>query len=204
MTWRFPPTGNAYLREVVHAPLFTAAECDRILERLDPSAWEPGGVERREPDGTAAGRIEIDATRRVSKQAVPSFDGVWPLDVIAAAVVEANASYFRFDLTGYSAVDDPAVLRYDSEGSGDPGGYEVHLDIGGVHTSSRKLSFSVQLTDPGEYEGGELHFPVGQRVGGRDRGLILVFPSYMAHGVSDMVSGTRHALVGWVHGPAFR
>lgn len=205
--WRFPPTGNHFLREVLHAPLLTPEQCRQIVAALDEEAWEPGGVDRHDAAGGRT-ELEISSARRVRKQRVPDLEVGWPLDVIARSVVEANTSCYRFDLTGYSPADDPTVLRYDApptiDATGPGDGYDLHVDVGGVHTSTRKLSFSIQLTDPSTYEGGELYFPVGERVGSKDQGAIVVFPSYLAHGVQPMRSGTRHALVGWVHGPAFR
>ena len=35
-------------------------------------------------------------------------------------------------------------------------------------------------------------------------GNAIVFPSYIAHRVLPITSGMRHALVAWIHGPAFR
>ena len=95
----------------------------------------------------------------------------------------------------------------------DGGHYVTHIDSflgkaeeGGTH--DRKISFTVQLTDGGEYEGGDLSFPLLGPVPDpselRERGTILWFPSFMPHGVAPVTRGVRHALVGWVYGPAWR
>ena len=64
----------------------------------------------------------------------------------------------------------------------------------------------MQLSDPSEYEGGELklyngHEPITIK---REKGLIVFFPSYTLHEVTPVTKGERYTLVGWVHGPAFK
>ena len=64
----------------------------------------------------------------------------------------------------------------------------------------------MQLTDPSEYEGGNLQTmttgdPANVR---KQRGLIVVFPSYVLHQVTPVTQGSRQSLVAWVSGPAFK
>jgi PKHD-type hydroxylase len=82
--------------------------------------------------------------------------------------------------------------------------YGWHQDYGAK--VSRKLSLTVQLTDPSEYEGGNLQImttgtPVNAR---KQRGLIVAFPSYVLHQVTPVTQGSRQSLVAWVSGPAFK
>jgi 2OG-Fe(II) oxygenase superfamily len=69
----------------------------------------------------------------------------------------------------------------------------------------RKLSLSVQLSGPSEYEGGglEFHADSPEVVLGRLRGTAIVFPSFCAHRVSRVTSGERRALVAWAYGPPY-
>ena len=70
----------------------------------------------------------------------------------------------------------------------------------------RKLSLSVQLTDPERYGGCDLEFQAGNRIetAPRDRGAVIAFPSYVLHRVTPCGKGTRKALVAWTTGPQFR
>mgnify|MGYP003677965505 FL=1 len=77
----------------------------------------------------------------------------------------------------------------------------------------RKLSVTVNLSDPNEYTGGNLRFDCGpHRSNGRfftceeirPRGSIVVFPSHVVHQVTPITSGTRRSLVMWSLGPPFR
>ena len=71
---------------------------------------------------------------------------------------------------------------------------------------NRKLSVVVQLSDPEEYEGGELklHTSYDPIIIKKERGMIVSFPSYTLHEVAPVTKGERYSLVAWVHGPAFR
>ena len=74
--------------------------------------------------------------------------------------------------------------------------------------STRKISYSIQLSDEDEYEGGDLViFPDDitdeEKLSFRRKGTIILFPSYRAHCVTPVTKGTRNAIVGWVHGNAF-
>ena len=82
---------------------------------------------------------------------------------------------------------------------GDKGGLENFVDI-------RKLSFSIQLTDEKEYEGGDLILYVdGKEVKApKSKGTIVFFESNIQHEVKPVKKGIRHALVSWVQGPNLR
>ena len=82
----------------------------------------------------------------------------------------------------------------------------------------RKLSFSIQLSDPEDYEGGELEFK-GNDYGSERRGdfaleksffapnkkgTVIIFDSRTKHRVCEVKSGIRKSLVGWVVGPRWK
>ena len=73
--------------------------------------------------------------------------------------------------------------------------------------SVRKLSMSVHLTDPKEYEGGELNlinysnYPI---MVNNNLGSTIVFDSRIPHKVWPITWGRRIALVGWANGPKLR
>lgn len=71
----------------------------------------------------------------------------------------------------------------------------------------RKLSFSVQLSNHDEYEGGNVQFisETGKvYVAPRERGQVIIFDSRTQHRVCKVRSGVRKSLVGWVVGPRWR
>ena len=82
----------------------------------------------------------------------------------------------------------------------------------------RKLSVTVSLNDPSEYDGGNLEFDFRQDhdfernrkshirecVEIRPRGSIIVFPSFVWHRVNPVTRGTRYSLVMWNLGWPFK
>ena len=71
----------------------------------------------------------------------------------------------------------------------------------------RKLSFSIQLSDPKDYVGGELQFlgDDGETFfAPKQKGSIIVFDSRTKHRVLKVKSGIRRSLVGWVVGPRWK
>ena len=83
--------------------------------------------------------------------------------------------------------------------------FNWHTDLGDGPESRRKISLSLQLTDPVEYEGGQLQmvsFDKPLELPGR--GDVAIFPAHLAHRVTPVTRGERQALVAWVYGPAFR
>lgn len=81
-----------------------------------------------------------------------------------------------------------------------------HVDLGQSATASRKLGFSLQLTNGDEYEGGDLGFHrlKKQREELTTKGTLIVFPAYWLHRVDAVTKGRRHSIVGWVHGHNFK
>lgn len=91
-----------------------------------------------------------------------------------------------------------------------PGKYGFHHDIDWKRdkASQRKLSLVVQLSDPEDYEGGNFEFgsgipqPPADEI--RQKGTVIVFPSFHLHRVTEVTAGTRYSLVTWVEGPHWR
>jgi PKHD-type hydroxylase len=82
-----------------------------------------------------------------------------------------------------------------------------------THGKIRKLSVTCSLSDPSEYEGGELEFqfrnqddPTIKRKCTEilPRGSICVFPSFVWHEVKPVTKGIRYSLVIWSLGYPFR
>ena len=116
---------------------------------------------------------------------------------------KANADFFGFDISG--------VCRYIQHTEYNKGSfYDWHQDcfLGesqeGVY--ERKLSFSIQLSEPDSYTGGDLEFTDDiiftpeEKERLRQRGTVIVFPSFLQHRVTEVTEGQRYALVGWREG----
>ena len=72
--------------------------------------------------------------------------------------------------------------------------------------SLRKLSAVLLLTDPSEFEGGELQiFTSNQpRTVPLKKGSIVFFPSFFLHRVTEVTKGNRQTLVLWIGGDHYQ
>src|SRR5207247_1618976 len=125
---------------------FSPAECDRALALaagLGSEAAKVGGA--RSAEGHAD-----RAVRRAALQRVPHTEHTaWLFERVINLAVAVNRTLWDFDLDG--EVEQVQIVRYCS---GDHYGW--HTDWGASGETSRKVSVTVQLTDPATYNGGEL------------------------------------------------
>ena len=101
-------------------------------------------------------------------------------------------------------------VRPTDESGGIPTGYTNNPNMVG---KVRKLSLTLNLNEPGEYEGGNLKFDFGPHSAGkrfheveeiRPQGSMVIFPSYTYHQVTPVTKGTRYSLVLWSLGQPFK
>lgn len=117
---------------------------------------------------------------------------------LCGAIAHVNSTNFNKILYGIEP------LQYSEYDSKYQGFYGIHPDT--VHTDNaltRSLSFSMQLSEPKEYEGGELLIYDGNTTytANKNYGSITFFDSRMLHEVTPVTSGFRKSLVGWILGP---
>ena len=126
---------------------------------------------------------------------------IW--EKIVTAVAQVNAQFFHFDLAGCYEPAQLGIYRAD-----DGGHYNWHTDCtGSAITTPRKLSLSLLLSDPSEFEGGELQIKTTSDVPitvEQKQGRAWFFPSYTLHRVAPVTKGIRRSLVLWVGGPPFK
>ena len=121
---------------------------------------------------------------------------------IAQEIMIHNNQHFKFDLDCIRE-----QIQYTEYHAKDKGQYDWHMDLGSGWASLRKLSVTINLSDPKDYDGGVLEFNLGGKTitqGSKAKGAITVFPSYLLHRVSPVTRGTRKTLVLWVGGNQFR
>jgi PKHD-type hydroxylase len=122
---------------------------------------------------------------------------------IVNLVKDANHNMWNFHIT--NLVDDLQLSEYNDGSEGEePGHYDWHMDFG-KNSSTRKISISVQLSESNDYEGGDLEFMIHRSIikAPREKGTVILFPSYITHRVTKVTKGTRKSLVIWFHGPPF-
>ena len=123
----------------------------------------------------------------------------WVYDKLARHIQEANRSW-GFAIN--SIIDSIQYTEYYEDG----GHYEWHMDVGDYPQNNRKISLTIQLSDPNDYEGGDLEFWLGKESNKapREQAFAVLFPSYLMHRVTPITKGVRKSLVLWVGGDTFR
>jgi PKHD-type hydroxylase len=179
---------------VVWKDLFTPKELDAI---------EACG------DGLAPMRAEIETTKeqsdhtRITRIAWMgrNADTAWLYARLEEAVLTLNAEFYNYDLFGLME-----ALQYTIYEGAEGSHYNWHVDLGRKSIEPRKISMSLQLSDPSCYEGCKLVLEAGDGpyVAEQARGTLIAFPSHVLHRVTPIESGTRKSLVIWVNGPQFR
>ena len=129
----------------------------------------------------------------------------WLYEKLANYAVEAN-NIWNFDL-----VTMPEQIQYTEYLASNDGKYEWHQDIGPGMGSLRKVSITVQLSEPNEYEGGDLELYLGGSFekpniekSPRKAGCVFIFPSYLMHRVAPVTKGTRKSFVLWLGGGHYK
>jgi PKHD-type hydroxylase len=188
---QLPPT----ITFVPWANAFTAEEMDRIERIGDALPLAQAGLMT---DIQAQTRDQIRVTRVAWLDSTP--ENKWIYDRVQQVAMMINAMSYRFELTGFSE-----RIQYSVYHASEGGHYDWHVDQGLLGTR-RKLSLTLQLTDPSQYQGGDLQFLAGNltETAPRERGMLIAFPSYGVHRVAPVTSGTRKSLVIWITGPRFR
>lgn len=157
--------------------------------------------EKAQVGGGVGGTINPEIRRSELNWVNHNQETSWIFERLAHVVSSLNSQFFRFDLTGFG---EPIQLT--NYNSSEHGMYGWHVDFGS-NGPSRKLSLVMQLSDPSDYEGGNLELkPHGNDTIKikKQRGLIAVFPSWTLHQVTPVTQGSRQSLVSWITGPAFK
>lgn len=168
---------------------FTPAECQAII-----AIGESRMLEQATVIGENKGIRDCEIAWLYSVD-----DLEWAFRRVTDIIVDLNDRYFKFDLFGMH--EGFQFTKYTAPGEH----YGAHIDKT-VNGRVRKLSFTLQLSDPAEYGGGDLKLITSENptVASREQGYVTVFPSYTLHEVTPVTRGTRYSLVSWVTGKPFK
>jgi PKHD-type hydroxylase len=176
---------------------FTKEELDKIYNDVAQLPFEKA---------TILGENDIEAIKAIRSSSIKwipkNQNWQWLHDKLMSMAIEANNSLWHFDLI---SVDEH--IQYTEYHDNAEGHYTWHQDIGEGNASKRKVSITVQLSDPEEYEGGDLEMWQGGKAvvkSERGAGVVFIFPSYMMHRVTKVTKGTRRSFVLWVGGQHYR
>jgi PKHD-type hydroxylase len=176
---------------------FTKEECESII-KLGNFQKLRGSVVNVATDSSVY-KENLDVRDSEVSWLYPCEDNQWVFRRLTDILVELNSRYFKFDIFG--ATEGFQFTKYVAP----TGHYGKHIDCG-FNSPVRKLSFTLQLSDPDDYKGGDLCLYTDDKptIANRKQGFVTVFPSYVLHEVTPVTKGTRYSLVSWITGKPFK
>ena len=166
------------------------AFCDKLIQE-----YSKPEVEKLPPTiGGGEGLINLDI-RNVQRLQLPLYAGIGA--TLTAIGLNVNHDIWKYDITHSNQSE---FLMYDVKGK-----YETHVDTFHQHSNeTRKLTILVFLND--DFEGGRFYIQNShdRTYPEQKKGTVLIFPSFMPHGVEPITKGVRYSIVTWMVGPYFK
>lgn len=190
VAWKLRLTNGVH-RSVAISNIFTETEIQAIKDTAVGLEATPSSVGQK-GENKEIRRCQIKWFR-------PEEGNIWVYQRLVDVVQKINSQYFNFNLYGIQ------TLQYTIYDASNNEFYAPHRDsfVEANEGMIRKLTFSIQLSDPSEYEGGELITDVGfyPNTASKNFGDVTFFLSDAVHEATPVTKGCRHVLVGWVVGP---
>jgi PKHD-type hydroxylase len=176
---------------------FTPEQCDRIIQEALILPEQEAKL------GPSSDRVNNEWRRSSIRGIVRNSTWSYLFTELDKVVDQINNEWFQVDYKFLPAIQ---FATYTGE---EQSFYKRHQDVFlAPLPTQRKLSVTVQLSNPDTYKGGDLkfldvgHYPNSENL--RARGTVCVFPSIIFHEVTPLISGVRHSLAGWYEGPHWR
>lgn len=176
---------------LTHTGVFSPEDCEKVLNDNASKGFAQAAVQTSVQEDTPVEKLQVRDSGNIWLE--KNDDNLWMFDKMLALIMSANKIY-KFEVDYFEALQ---LVQY-NEGQF----YDWHCDLGAAHMGNRKLSVTLQLSDPDSYEGGDLVLDENGSdfVAPRELGSVTVFPSFLKHKVTPVTKGTRHSLVVWASG----
>jgi PKHD-type hydroxylase len=178
------------------SPLFTPDQCRQIIEcgRRQPPQKAQVGMGKPGGGGT-------DTSKRVTTISwIPFKEMEHMYEDLYKFIQKANENHFGF---GDIRITENAQFTEYPEG----GFYDWHMDCDtnmAHEPPVRKISMTLLLNDPSEFEGGHLELGGPGKFGELKQGHAICFASFINHRVQPVKRGLRQSLVVWFGGKPFK
>ena len=176
-------------------PLFTPDQCNQIIASGRAQKPQVAQVGMNKPGGGT------DTKKRITTIGWIPFKEMGHMYYdLYKFITKANENHFGF---GDIRITENAQFTEYPEG----GFYDWHMDcdVNMTHEPPvRKISMTLLLNDPAEFEGGELEIMAPGKFANLKQGHAICFASFLNHRVSKVTRGMRQSLVVWFGGKPFR
>ena len=171
-------------------PIFTPKLCQEIIDLSKTLEKEKEGA------------FKIQRVNKIRKSIISwiDFDKMQPMyDDINTFIQKTNRNHFGF--SEIQITERAQVSEYSKGGF-----YEWHTDTCidmDKEPPVRKLSMTLLLNDPNEFEGGNLEI-ANKAMLPMKQGHATIFASFLQHQVTPVTKGIRKSLVMWFGGEPFK
>jgi len=178
-------------------PLFTPSQCQDIINMGHKQKSEEAKVGHK--DGSQG---KYDTKKRITTISWIPFTAMPDMyRIIEKSMNQANGNHFGYE--GMTLTELSQFTEYPKGGF-----YDWHMDAEvncRQEPPVRKISMTILLSDPSEFEGGDLEFMTeGNRPPQLLQGQAIYFCSLLRHRVAKVKKGIRRSLVMWFGGPPFK
>lgn len=158
--------------------------CKALIQQYDSKAL---------PAGITTKGLKNPIVRKAFSRSVSLKDNIEINDCITECYL-TNNKYWNYEVLGRPEIK---FLKYNTGGH-----YDWHIDIGSHRHNNRKLAFVIPLSNPEDYEGGELIIKTSSRESSipLEQGKIILFPAFLLHKVTPVTQGKRYVIAGWLNG----
>ena len=191
----FEPKWKSLMANTTNA-IFTPEQCQNIIDMGHQQKAEEAKI------GTAAKDSKHDTKKRITTISWIPFKALPEMyKIIERAMKQVNGNHFGYD--GMQITEMAQFTEYPKGGF-----YDWHMDAEvncQFQPPVRKISMTILLSPPHEFEGGDLEFMAeGNKPPNLIQGQAIFFCSWIRHRVAKVKKGVRRALVMWFGGPPFK
>jgi len=192
----FEPKWKSLLANTT-APIFSPAQCQDIINMGHQQKQEEAQVGHKDKAGG-----NYDTKKRITTISWIPFTALPDMyKIIDRTMKQVNGNHFGYE--GMTITEPAQFTEYPKGGF-----YDWHMDAEvncQYEPPVRKISMTILLSKPSEFEGGDLEFMTeGNKPPQLLQGQAIFFCSMIRHGVSKVKKGVRRSLVMWFGGPPFK
>jgi len=191
----FEPRWKSLMANTV-GPIFTPSECQDIINIGHQQKSQEAQVGSTAKEGRHDTKLRVTTISWIPFKAMTD-----RYKTIERSMLQANRNHFGYE--GMTITEPAQFTEYPKGGF-----YDWHMDAdtsGKFEPPVRKISMTILLSDPSEFEGGGLEFgSKGVKPSQLVQGQAVYFCSFIRHRVAKVKKGIRRSLVMWFGGPPFK